>query len=588
MEEEAKIVQEETTPDKKTRKFPLWAIISPVVVVCLILSFMVYANTTKKVFPNVYLGDKKVASLTEQELLDTLSKGDILKDDSVILICGSNRRVVSAQELEVQPRVPGTAEKILDAGKNENFFGKSFTLLRCHFSKTYIAPDLKVNYEKLDAILTEISGSREIKAEPSGYELQEDFLIIRKGKAGFQIDREKALEEIERALVTKTDEKIVLELEDTANSALDADKIYAELSKKPEDAYYEKIDGKIVVHPDKPQVDLYKADLVSAIKSHGKEVKIKVTAKRAEITTEILEEKLFKEEISTFSSRYSESNVSRSTNVKLASQRINGIELMPGEIFSYDKTIGSRTAENGFKMAGVYINNKQELGIGGGICQVSSTLYAATLYANFEIVERVSHSLPVSYMPDGMDATISEGYIDFRFKNTSDYPVKIVATASNGTMKVSLMGVKEEGISVEVINSRTGVLPSKTVRTADETIPQGYKKVVSKGTDGYTVSSVRVVKENSKETSREVLTRSRYNATDKEELVNPADIEAPDGTLLDYVEGAVPPAEETVETPEETEESEETEEVSGEIEETEDVPAQEAEITESEEIVIEI
>lgn len=581
MEEEAKIVQEETSV-KKAKKVPLWAIISPAVVVCLILSVMIYANTTKKVFPNIYLGDKKVASYTEQELLDTLSEGDILKDDSVILICQGNRRTVTAQELEAEPRVPETAEKILETGKDKGFFGKGLEFFKCLFVKTHIAPDLKINSAKLDEILTEISGPKEIKAEPSGYELQGEYLVIKKGKPGFQIDREKALEEIERALVTKEEEKIELFLEDTTNTALDADEIFEELSKEPEDAYYEKVDGKIIVHSDKPKVDLYKADLVSAIKSDEKEVKIKVTAKRAEITKEDLEEKLFKDEISTYSSRYSESNVSRSTNVKLATDRINGVELMPGEVFSYDKTIGSRTTANGFKMAGVYINNKQELGIGGGICQVSSTLYAATLYANFEIVERVSHSLPVSYMPDGMDATISEGYIDFRFKNTSEYPVRIVATATNGTMKVSILGVKDKDIEVEIISSRTGVLPSKTVRTADETIPQGYKKVTTKGTDGYTVSSVRVVRKNGKEIDREVLTRSRYNATDREELVNPADIEAPDGTLLDYVEGAVPPAEEVPETPEIPEETEETEEVS------EEIPAEETETTETEEIIIEI
>ncbi len=585
MEEEAKIVQTETTSAKKVKKFPLWAIISPAVVVCLILSFMIYANTTKKVFPNVYLGDLKVSSYKEKELLDLLSEDNILKDDSVILVCENNRRTVTAQELEVQARVPETAEKLLGLGRDKGFFGRSLAFLRCLFSKTCVAPDLKINIDKLDEILTELSGSKEIKAKPSGYELQGEYLIIKKGTPGYQISREKALEEIERALATKTDEKIILELENTADKGLDADKIYSELSKEPEDAYYEKVDGKIIVHKDKPKVDLYKADLVSAIKSDENEVKIKVTAKRGKIKAEDLEKNLFKDEISTFSSRYSESNVSRSTNVKLATERINGTQLMPGEVFSYDKTIGSRTTENGFKMAGVYINNKQELGIGGGICQVSSTLYAATLYANFEIIERVSHSLPVSYMPDGMDATISEGYIDFRFKNSSEYPVKIVATAVNGTMKVSILGVKEDGLDVEIINSRTGVLPSKTVRTADEAIPKGYKKVVSKGTDGYTVSSVRVVKKNGKEIDRQVLTRSRYNATDKEEFVNPADIEAPDGSLLDYVEGAVPPPEEKEEETEVSEEIPETEKVEA---VTEDIPVEETETTESVEVIVEI
>ena len=93
--------------------------------------------------------------------------------------------------------------------------------------------------------------------------------------------------------------------------------------------------------------------------------------------------------------------------------------------------------------AGVYIGNKVETGIGGGICQTSSTLYSAVLYANLEIVSRTSHSLPVSYMPPGQDATIAEGYIDFKFRNNTDYPIKVIAIAENRKVVCTILGTRE-------------------------------------------------------------------------------------------------------------------------------------------------
>ncbi|MDO4744218.1 MAG: VanW family protein, partial [Clostridia bacterium] len=223
--------------------------------------------------------------------------------------------------------------------------------------------------------------------------------------------------------------------------------------------------------------------------------------------------------------------------------RINGKILMPGEEFSYDKTIGKRTVANGYREAGVYIGNKVESGIGGGICQTSSTLYSAALYANLEIVSRTSHSLPVSYVPAGQDATIAEGYIDLKLKNNTPYPVKIIATVSGRKLTCSILGVKDPEVTVELVHTRTANYEPQLERIENEEIPKGYKYVINKGASGYAVASQRIVKKSGKVEKTEKLTRSVYRAAPIEEEVNPADKDTPSEQLKNYTPGMIIPEE---------------------------------------------
>lgn len=141
---------------------------------------------------------------------------------------------------------------------------------------------------------------------------------------------------------------------------------------------------------------------------------------------------------------YYDGTISRATNVTLAASRINGTSLTPGASFSFSNTVLPRTAENGYVIANVFLNKKVAKGMGGGICQVSSTLYAALLNAGIPATERYPHSLPVSYMPAGMDATISGNSKDLKFTNTLNDTVQIIASADNstGTLTVSLVKVE--------------------------------------------------------------------------------------------------------------------------------------------------
>lgn len=131
-------------------------------------------------------------------------------------------------------------------------------------------------------------------------------------------------------------------------------------------------------------------------------------------------------------------NISRAVNVSLAASRINNVVVQPGESFSFNQTILPRTAANGYVEANMIVNKKYVLGTGGGICQVSSTLYAAMLSAGLPATERHPHSLKVDYIPEGMDATISGNTLDLRFTNTFAEPIQIQAVADQGTLTISL------------------------------------------------------------------------------------------------------------------------------------------------------
>lgn len=134
-----------------------------------------------------------------------------------------------------------------------------------------------------------------------------------------------------------------------------------------------------------------------------------------------------------------EDHIPRAVNVELAAQRINGVVVQPGQGFSFSKTILDRTSANGYVEAPIFISGKKGTGIGGGVCQVSSTLYAAMVNAGLPATERHPHSLPVDYLPAGLDATIAGNYMDLKFTNIYSQPLLIQASAVNGTLTVTLV-----------------------------------------------------------------------------------------------------------------------------------------------------
>ena len=233
------------------------------------------------------------------------------------------------------------------------------------------------------------------------------------------------------------------------------------------------------------------------------------------VTTEMMS--AVGDKLGTYHTDYSSSSSARKTNIRVAAERINGTILMPGETFSLSDTILSRTPENGYEMAPQYANGESEMAYGGGVCQVSTTLYNAVIRAELEILERHPHSMVVHYVPYSSDAAISEGNKDLKFRNNQDYPVYLASDADGEGLYFSVYGkeTRPESRTVEFVSDTLYYKQNKTKVVKDPDLAEGKEK--SKGSNHPEVNSTltKIVYENGVEVSREVMNTDYYNGSQK-------------------------------------------------------------------------
>ena len=238
-----------------------------------------------------------------------------------------------------------------------------------------------------------------------------------------------------------------------------------------------------------------------------------------EDTAKELSARLYRDQLGSCWTYADWSSEARSTNLSLACQAVNGLILMPGETFSYNDTLGKRTAEKGYQKADTYSGGQVVSGIGGGICQVSSAIYCAAVRADMEIVERYAHTFNVGYMEVGTDATVSWGTKDFKFRNNTNYPIKIVAEWDGGMVQIRIFGTDEKDyyvvVEVEIQEKDEYTTTYKTYPASDS---KGYThgQVLTAGHNGYKVTSYRVLydKATNKEIFRTKEAYSSYRRTD--------------------------------------------------------------------------
>lgn len=220
---------------------------------------------------------------------------------------------------------------------------------------------------------------------------------------------------------------------------------------------------------------------------------------------------VIKDNLGEFSTKFNAADVDRSSNIKVATNSTNNVLVRPGEVYSVNEILGPRLAKFGYKDAKVIINNELVPGIGGGVCQVSSTLYNAVLLSNLKIIERQNHSLTLSYVGLGRDATISGDYIDLKFMNNTDNPIYIYGEVKGSWVKFIVFGKSEHPGRAVKINSETiKTIPPTVKIIEDPTLPIGTEVVEKKSHIGYIIKTQRIVYENGKEILRENLGNSNY------------------------------------------------------------------------------
>ena len=227
--------------------------------------------------------------------------------------------------------------------------------------------------------------------------------------------------------------------------------------------------------------------------------------------------------LGTYSTTFStgSGNYNRNCNIENGSRLMNGIIVYPGETFSANALLEPWTYDNGWREAGTYVNGQVENSLGGGICQVSSTLYNAVLEAELEIVERYPHSMSVGYVPLSQDAALAGTWKDLKFANNTDAPIYIESYCGRGTVTFNIYGheTRDPNRTFEYVSETLGtVQPSESV-TEDPSLPQGYRNVVSSGHVGYTARLWKKVYENGTLVSEEIVNKSSYEASPRKVVV---------------------------------------------------------------------
>lgn len=238
------------------------------------------------------------------------------------------------------------------------------------------------------------------------------------------------------------------------------------------------------------------------VEAVGQVLKPEITSKSLEVIDKLL---------AVSSTNYSESAINRSHNIVRASNSINGILLKEGDVFSLNHRLGPRLAETGYLIAPIIVQDRIYHGIGGGICQVASTLYNAVLQADLRVLERHPHTRPVNYVSPGLDATISGDYLDLKFMNNFSTPVYISSEAVKGNLTIRIFGSgNTAGHTIRISSIKTPIEP-KVEFIHDNNLPTGEIKVKNPGKAGYQVSVYREVVVNGQAVSKTIISTDYYN-----------------------------------------------------------------------------
>ena len=420
---------------------------------------------------------------------------------------------LSPQLLEVNYDIDKGIEEAVSIGKSDNIFINNFNIVKAMLGKNNIKIDMTINEDVAKQNIEEISANIPGAVTEPSYYIENDKLIITKGKEGIKVDNDKLIEKIKEQLkdINTAQEYIEITVTEKKPEEIDIDKIHEEVYKEVQDAYYTK--DPFTIHPEVEGVDFNVEEAKEQLKEDKEQYEIQLTITKPKVTTAQIGSEAFPDLLATYSTRYDGGDRDRTTNLRIACQKINEKVVLPGETFSYNQTLGVRSTATGYKNAKVYENGEVVDGIGGGICQISSTLYNSVLMANLDIVERKNHQFVTSYTPAGRDATVVYGMTDFKFKNTRKYAIKIKASASNGVATVSIYGIKEENEYTVSFSTRTvSTIPFTVKYVDDNTLAVGTEKVKQKGANGIITETYITKSLNGKVVSTKLLSKDTYNA----------------------------------------------------------------------------
>ena len=470
-----------------------------------------------KIINRVYIGDINISNLSQEEAkekIETWYKETALSN--IELTYNELSENITIEQFDSTINSDELIKKACKIGKSGNIIKDNYEILFALLFKNKIELNIQLNNEKIDKKIEEINSKLPDALQKSNYYIEEDNLIIKKGKKGIQINSEELKKQLNEVIKKEENRKIIIPVNEILPEEINIEKIYNEIKKDAQNAYISQEPLEVHSHVNGVDFAISLEEAKNILEEQKEEYVIPLKITIPEITLNDLGKEAFPQILGTFSTTYNTSNQNRITNLKLASEKIDGTIILPGETFSYNKVVGERTIAKGYKEAAVYAGGKVVDGIGGGICQLSSTLYNSVLYANLEITSRSNHRFLTSYVTAGRDATVSWGTIDFCFKNTRSYPIKITSEVKNGVVTTSIYGIKEEKEYEVVIESKvTEVIPYSTKYVKDSTLKEDEEEIAQYGANGAKSETYKIVKYNGIVVSREQISSDIYSPLER-------------------------------------------------------------------------
>ena len=425
------LLEKEIKEKNNKKKFALLNIVLFLVLIFIFSTVFALINqNSNKIVKGIKIRDIDVSSLTKDEAISKVTEAIELEfmREADLYYTEDYKSSIKPVQIESEYNIEEAVENAYKYGREGNLIVDNYNILFASLSEKVIDMDFTYNEESLDSIVNDIASKVPGKVIDYNYSIEDDELLVTKGTKGVKVDTEKLKKDIVNEIKQRrisdiiTDENnvvITIVANEVEPAPIDVNELYSKIYKEPVDAYYETEPFKL--YPEEDGID-FAVTLEEAAKivsdTTKEEYIIPLKISKASKTVNDIGREAFPYEISTYSTKYDVSNTNRTKNLELSAEKINGTVLMPGEEFSYNQVVGKRTVEAGYKNAKIYSGGQVVDGLGGGICQISSTLYNAVLMADLEITERRNHYFKTSYVPAGRDATVVWGSIDFKFKNT--------------------------------------------------------------------------------------------------------------------------------------------------------------------------
>jgi vancomycin resistance protein YoaR len=456
------------------------------------------------IYPNVYIGELNVGGLSTEEALTALR--DYVSEDvsQSLWVTLSNDQVLTfditaaVSEEALQNLVTeawnhgreGDADAqaaALEAAEA----GETFTVELSTYSEPDL-DDLRAQVDKYAEELNQEAVQTEVAEDATKLDDGTYVMEVTKGTCGVSFDADLLYLTVAEAATNGNFDPIDFDADITEPDEPDYEALAELWNKEPENARYDVDTESVVEGTYGYSVDMDTVAQLLDAAEEGETIQVPVTILSPEIDKATMESRLFADTLSTKSTTYT-NNANRTTNLRLACEAINGTVIQPGEVFSFNNIVGERTEEKGYKAATVYAEGgKNDEQLGGGICQVASTIYYCTLYANLEIVERTEHMYRVEYIDYGIDATIYWGSLDYKFRNDTDYPIKIEASVTD-RVNITFLGTKTDDTYVVMEVEQTSTTPYSVITEVDESKPVGYSEVTQTAYTGYSYTSYRCV-----------------------------------------------------------------------------------------------